>query len=203
MLVWACPFPDLRCPLPAPWPASLLRTGSLCHKLLPMRWGAWGPLRPTAVVTDFSPWPGPVLTVALGEGWRLCSLAALPLRDRVGSGCPGHDGVETWATGKFPCSSAHHGAGASPVAQSCKSWHGTLHLSPPENISVSAACSGASPKHGELPPCVSSPLGSFLFLKVLCSEGHWAGMGGGWGVERIGFKWPCWEGSCRRGTLKT
>lgn len=126
---------------------------------------------------------GPVLTVALGEGWRLCSLAALPLRDRVGSGCPGHDGVETWATGKFPCSSAHHGAGASPVTQSCKSWHGTLHLSPPENISVSAACSGASPKHGELPPCVSSPLGSFLFLKVLCSEGHWAGMGG------VGGEW--------------
>lgn len=96
-------------------------------------------------------------------------------RDRVGNDRPGQDGVEMWATGKFPCSPGHHEAGASPTAQSCKSLHWTLHLSLPENVSVSASCSGASPKNGEPTPCVSSPLVSFLSLKVLCSEGHWAG----------------------------
>lgn len=195
MLVWAWPVPDLRCPLLAPWSASFLRAAILCHRPLAYEVECLGATpRPVLLVTDFSPWPGSVTTVVLGEGLVFLPFGCSSSRDRAGNDHPGQDGVETWATGKFPCSPAHHGAGASPTSQSCKSLHGTLHLSLPENFSVSASCSGASPKHGEPATCVSSLLVSFLSLKVLCSEGHWAE---GW------LHMACLGGSWRGGTVKT
>lgn len=77
--------------------------------------------------------------------------------DGVGRDHPEQDGVETRATGKFPCSPAYYGAGSSPTAQSCRSLHGALRLSFPKNFAVSASWSGTSPKHGEPVP-VSAPL---------------------------------------------